>query len=84
MAKKPEPHWLTRPETIRILWIVSAVILAAIVGLQFLVPIKGHFGIDGTYGFFAWFGFLTCVVMVVFAKALGYLIKRPDDYYDQR
>ena len=27
-------------------------------------------------------GSLSCVVLVVVAKALGVLLKRPDDYYD--
>ena len=40
------------------------------------------FGIEGTFGFYAWYGFITCVGMVVFAKLLGVLLKRPENYYD--
>jgi hypothetical protein len=42
-----------------------------------------YFGLDGTFGFGAWFGFASCVAMIVFAKALGALLKRPDTYYDR-
>ena len=30
-----------------------------------------YFGLDGTFGFDAWFGFASCVVLIVFAKGLG-------------
>ena len=44
--------------------------------------ITRNFDLEGTFGFGAWFGFLSCVVLIVFAKALGALLKRPDTYYD--
>ena len=37
----------------------------------------------GWFGFHAWYGFLTCAAMIVFAKCLGLLIKRPDTYYGE-
>jgi hypothetical protein len=40
------------------------------------------FGLDGTFGFGAWFGFVSCIAMVAFAKALGAVLKRRDTYYD--
>jgi len=40
------------------------------------------FRIDGTFGFYSWYGLLTCTAMVLFAKALGLLLKRPDTFYD--
>ena len=75
-------HWLVRPENIRKLWIVFIVILALTVMADFFVHHHPHFGVDGTFGFGAWFGFLSCVVLVVFSKALGSILKRPDTYYD--
>jgi ABC-type polysaccharide/polyol phosphate export permease len=43
--------------------------------------VHGHFGVDGWLGFNAAFGFLACVAMVLFAKVLGWLVKRPEHYY---
>lgn len=77
-----EPHWLVRPRTIRGLWIGFSIILALTVIAQLFVPISDYFTVDGWFGFYAVFGFLTCVGMVVFAKLLGYFLKRPDTYYD--
>ena len=64
-------HWLVRPTTIRLLWQVFAGILALTVLAQFVIYIKGYFGIDGWFGFGAAYGFLSCVLMVLFAKLLG-------------
>lgn len=75
-------HWLVRPSTIRALWIVFAGVLAATVLADLLVSHNAHFGIEGTFGFGAWFGFLSCVALVLFARGVGVLFKRPDSYYD--
>jgi hypothetical protein len=86
MSKSPLPpdhdHWLVQPRTIRTLWRGGGVLLAALVLLDLVVAHKPHFGIDGTFGFGAWFGFAACVGLVYFAKALGALLKRPDTHYD--
>ena len=76
-----QKHWLVRPKTIRYLWIGSAGVLAITVLLQLVIDIKGHFTVDSYFGFFAAFGFLSCVAMVVVAKLLGIFLKRRDDYY---
>ncbi len=75
-------HWLVRPRTIRILWIAFAAILAALVVAGVFVHGYAYFTIDGIFAFNAWYGFLTCVAMVVAAKVLGAFIKRQDSYYD--
>jgi hypothetical protein len=75
-------HWLTRPATIRRLWVGFILVLVMLVALDLVVAHHPHFGIDGTFGFGAWFGFLSCVALVAFAKALGAILKRPDTYYD--
>jgi hypothetical protein len=77
----PERHWLERPRTIRRLWIVFAVVLAATVALELAVPMHGMFGVDGIFGFNAWYGFASCVALILIAKALGIFLSRPDRYY---
>lgn len=77
-----DDHWLVRPVTIRLLWVLFLLILAGIVLLDLVVVHHPHFGIDGTLGFGAWYGFAACVALVLFAKLLGVLLKRRDTYYD--
>lgn len=74
-------HWLVRPATIRKLWWGFSIVLALLVAAQLVVKVKGYVGIDGWFGFGAAFGFLSCVAMVLVAKALGPVLKRPESYY---
>ena len=75
-------HPLVRPTTVRGLRIGFAVVLAALVLGDLLIHPHAGFGIDGTFGFYAWYGLGTCVAMVLFAKGLGVFLKRPDTWYD--
>ena len=79
---RQDDHWLVRPTTIRLLWQVFAAVLALLVAAQAFVYVKGYFGVDGWFGFGAAFGFLSCLAMVLVAKALGFVLKRDEDYYD--
>ncbi len=86
---QPEPtkpqtlHWLQQPATIRRLWWLFAGILLLTIAAEFLVELHPHFGADGWTAFYAIFGFLSCVVMVVVAKLIGYVLKRREDYYER-
>ena len=80
--KIEEIHWLVRPETIRKLWRGSCILLAILVLTDLLVEPHPYFGIDGSFGFYAWYGFFTCAAMVIGAKALSALVKRDDTYYE--
>jgi len=75
-------HWLVRPKTIRWLWRGGYVLLTLLVLADFVIHAHPYFGIDGTFGFYSWYGLVTCIAMVLFAKALGIFLKRKDSYYD--
>lgn len=77
-----DDHWLTRESTIKRLWGAFAIMLVIIVLLDLVIDHHAYFGLDGTFGFGAWFGFLSCIVLIVGAKGLGSVLKRPDTYYD--
>ncbi len=81
MTGPEQDHWLSRPETVRRIWLTFGVLLALTVLAEVVIDIEGYFGIDGWFGFGAAFGFGTCVIMVFGAKLLGLVLKRPDDYY---
>ncbi|WP_136037985.1 hypothetical protein [Candidatus Colwellia aromaticivorans] len=77
-----EKHWLVRAKTVRLLWRGGIAILFLLVIADFFVHAHPYFQIDGTFGFYSWFGLVVCAGMVVFAKALGVFLKRKDTYYD--
>ena len=76
-------NWFYKKSSIKKLWIGSGIILTLTVVAEFFVKLHPHFKVESYFGFHAAYGFLACVVMVVFAKGLGCLIKRKDDYYDE-
>ncbi len=81
-TKNPnDDHWLVRPSSIKLMWRVFAVVLTLLVLAQAVIKVKGYFVVDGWFGFGAAFGFLSCLAMVLVAKALGFVLKRPEDYY---
>jgi hypothetical protein len=64
----------------RAVWIVCALALLA----EPLVHKHGYFALEGWFGFHGLFGFVACVALVLAAKALRRILKRPADYYERR
>jgi len=81
MNSQPRAHWLDNPRNVRRLWRGFLVILALTVIAGFFVDLHPHFAIERWFGFNAAYGFVTCLLMIVGAKALGILLKRSDRYY---
>ena len=77
-------HWLDKPHNVRLLWRVFLAVLALTVLAEFVVVLHPHFAIETLFGFHAWFGFLACAALILVARALGLLLKRPDTYYERR
>jgi fumarate reductase subunit D len=87
MINDEDKHWLYRSSSLPKLWILQIVILLLLLLPEFFVHHHPHFepqgiNIDTSFGFHAWYGFLTCTAMVVGAKILGIFLKRKDTYYD--
>lgn len=64
-------------------WLVLAV-MALLVIIDWVVPAAyERFPWDGIGGFAAVYGLVSCVLIIVVSKALGYaLLYRKEDYYD--
>jgi len=89
-ASQPETrkHWLYRSENLPKLWVIQILLLVLAVLPEFFLHHHPHFEesgftLDGSFGFYAWYGFLTCTGMVALAKVLGIFLKRKDTYYDE-
>lgn len=86
-SQEETKHWVYREENRRKLWIAQYLILGVALIPEFFVHHHPHFEgqgihVDASFGFYAWYGFVTCAAMVVAAKLLGFLLKRKDTYYD--
>jgi len=75
-------HWVYRTENRPKLWWGLGVVLFLSVAAQAFFHVHAYFTLEGWFGFNAVYGFLACAAMVLFAKLLGFLLKRPEDYYD--
>lgn len=83
-----EFDWFDRPSSRRLLWIIlwtaCAVSLLAEIPLFSFHLRHAHFEeypFEGWFAFYAAFGFLCCVIMIVAAKGLGKWLKKNEDYY---
>ena len=76
--------WLDEPRNVKRLWRAFILILAVTVAAELFVTLQPHFTLESIFAFHAWFGFAACVAMIVVAKGLSLLLKRPDTYYDER
>lgn len=74
-------HWLDEPRNVKRLWRGFLALLAVVVAAELLITLHPHFAIDALPAFHAVYGFLACAVMIVVARLLGLLLKRPDTYY---
>ncbi len=76
-------YWLDRKENVarvyRGVWIACALLFL----VEPLVHKHPEFAIDSSFGFYGWYGFACCVGLVLTAKVLRILVKRPDDYYER-
>ncbi len=81
---KNEINFFDRPKNIKILKILSYACLALTVAADFFIPRKHtHFPWDHIPGFYALFGLIACVLIIVLAKTLGYKwLMKKEDYYD--
>ncbi|MGH6692670.1 MAG: hypothetical protein ACREF4_18530 [Gammaproteobacteria bacterium] len=75
-------HRLTRPRTIRRLWRIFIAVLALAALAELAVEAHPHFAAEGLFGGYAIYGFVACAALILVARALGLILKRPDTYYD--
>ena len=75
-------NWFYRKSSIKKLYISALIILGVVLFVEYFIVLYPHFSIGKIFGFHAVFGFLSCVGLIIFAKLLGFLVKRKDDYYD--
>lgn len=80
MEKK---YLFDKPENIKKLKIIFYIALAITVISDFFVVRKYvHFPWDHVPGFYALFGFVACVFIIILAKAIGLIIVKKEGYYD--
>ena len=81
--KDNTPGFFEKPKTIRMLWILLYVVCGLTLAPELFIERHAYFGIDDFFSFYAILGFIACALLIIFAKGLGYLLKKDEDYYDE-
>jgi len=77
------PYLFDNPRNVKVLLGCFYVSLLVLLIVEFFVHKHPHFGWEAWPEFYAVYGFVACVVLVVAAKyILRPLVKRREDYYD--
>lgn len=82
--KDSKRYWLDRQENVAGLYVGLWVIGAILVLLDLVVRRHEELGFTEWFAFFALYGFVACVALVLAAKhLLRKAVMRPEDYYDR-
>jgi hypothetical protein len=81
--KNEKRYWLDNSRNVdRLFWGLCG--LSALSGLaDFFYDKQAHFSWESWTNFSGWFGFVSCVGLVLVAKQLRKILQRREDYYDQ-
>ena len=82
--KKPEVWtWFDHPQNIKRLKIGFYIVLVLLVLPDFFLHKHTLFSsVEAWPGFYAFFGFVACVAIILISKLLGFALKKSEDYYD--
>jgi len=82
MTGEDRKYWLDEPGNVkRIIWALFAVCAALFLADAFYHK-HSHFEAENFFGFYAIFGFVVCVALVLAAKGMRLFLMRSEDYYD--
>ena len=65
-------------KVLRVFYVICAVLLLA----DFALHRHVYHAWEGLWGFYALYGFVACVLLVLIAKEMRKLLMRGEDYYD--
>jgi membrane protein YdbS with pleckstrin-like domain len=81
--QQEKQHIFDKPENVRrLLWLLYLACALLLVADLFIHRHVTH-GWESLWGFYAFFGFTACVSLVLLAKQLRKIVKRPENYYDR-
>jgi hypothetical protein len=83
MAKGEKVYWLDSRENVTKLFRGLCALGLALALADLVVRRHDGVGVAEWFGFYAVYGFVACVALVLTAKALRRVLKRPEDYYDR-
>ena len=84
MSKQKQTPSPEEKRLIKRAWIVFSIILIGSLIAEIAIHPHDHFPLQDLPWFHAFFGFIGCAAIVIISKWIGYLLKRPEGYYDEQ
>lgn len=83
MAKSEKQHIFDNPRNVR--RVIHALLAACVLSVvaQVFVHVHAEHPWERLFGFYAIYGFVACVLLVLVAKELRKVLMRSEDYYDR-
>lgn len=75
--------WFDKKENLKLFLRLFYGSLILLLIIDFFVAKHPAFGFDGAPNFFAAYGFISCVLLVLVAKVLRMFLMKDEDYYDK-
>ena len=80
--KKAEYTWFDKPTNVKKIIAALCVICALLMAADLFYHKHAYFAVEKWFGFYAFYGFIMCVLLVLAAKVMRVLLMRDEDYYD--
>ena len=80
--EKDENTWFDKPANVKKIIAALCVICALLMAADFFYHKHAHFEVENVFGFYAIYGFVMCVLLVLAAKLMRIVLMRDEDYYD--
>jgi hypothetical protein len=71
-----------RPENVKRLLRGFYIFLVLLLIVDFFISKHGYFPLEEYPGFFAVYGFVSCVLLIFIAKVMRLFLKREENYYE--
>lgn len=81
--KKDKTHFLDKKENIKKILYVFYALCALLFSADFIIHRHIYHSWEKTPGFYALFGFIACVVLVLLATQMRKVLMRSEDYYEK-
>ena len=73
--------WIEQPRNVDRIVHSLYTICAVVLLLDFIVPRHEHLHFAQWWGFYGWYGLISCVGLVIVAKGMRRVVMRPENYY---
>jgi hypothetical protein len=80
---KQRPYLFDSPRNVRRVVRGLLIACALLIGLDLVVHRHVEHGWEGLFGFYALYGFVACVLLVLLAKEMRKLVMRDEGYYER-